>query len=288
MFYLKYVIKMNIFKKYFNQSDNQINPDFEKMPQEQLINLAYSLKEKNNKQKEEIDKLTEENNNLKDSILNRKKNTSEIKNIYKDLKNTLFSSDEIDINEKNKEFNDFLYDQYLLYGGLEEEEINDLNQIKIKEDNWSDNKDLFIFKQKIIERNYQELFRNIAASNELKKLYGLNNVVNDNNSNIVKDSSNISEDNKKEKLNLNSDKNVAVTGEGKKKKVKSKKDKDKDKLKDKKSSSDLKSKINIDSIDPIKNMKKKEETNNLLDDLLKEDNIEEDNEISFKDISKNN
>ena len=122
----------------------------------------------------------------------------------------------------------------------------------------------------------------------MKKLYGLNNVVNDNNSNVVKDSSNISEDNKKEKLNLNSDKNVAVTGEGKKKKVKSKKDKDKDKLKDKKSSSDLKSKINIDSIDPIKNMKKKEETNNLLDDLLKEDNIEEDNEISFKDISKNN
>ena len=280
---------MNFLIKYFNQNEYQINPDFEKMPQEQLVNLAYSLKDKNNKNKEEIDKYTEENNTLKDTILNRKKNTSEIKSIYKDLKNTLFfSSEEPDINQKNKDFTDFLYDQYLLYGGLEEEEINDLNQIKIKEDNWSDNQDLFIFKQKIIERNYQELFRNIAASNELKKLYGLNNVVNDNNSNIVKDSSNISEDNKNEKLNLNSDKNVAVTGEGKKKKVKSKKDKDKDKLKDKKSSSDLKSKINIDSIDPIKNMKKKEETNNLLDDLLKEDNIEEDNEISFKDISKNN
>ena len=280
---------MNFLIKYFNQNEYQINPDFEKMPQEQLVNLAYSLKDKNNKNKEEIDKYTEENNTLKDTILNRKKNTSEIKSIYKDLKNTLFfSSEEPDINQKNKDFTDFLYDQYLLYGGLEEEEINDLNQIKIKEDNWSDNQDLFIFKQKIIERNYQELFRNIAASNELKKLYGLNNVVNDNNSNVVKDSSNSTEDNKKEKLNLNSDKNVAVTGEGKKKKVKSKKDKDKDKLKDKKSSSDLKSKINIDSIDPIKNMKKKEETNNLLDDLLKEDNIEEDNEISFKDISKNN
>ena len=280
---------MNFLIKYFNQNEYQINPDFEKMPQEQLVNLAYSLKEKNNKNKEEIDKYTEENNTLKDTILNRKKNTSEIKSIYKDLKNTLFfSSEEPDINQKNKDFTDFLYDQYLLYGGLEEEEINDLNQIKIKEDNWSDNQDLFIFKQKIIERNYQELFRNIAASNELKKLYGLNNVINDNNSNVVKDSSNSTEDNKKEKLNLNSDKNVAVTGEGKKKKVKSKKDKDKDKLKDKKSSSDLKSKINIDSIDPIKNMKKKEETNNLLDDLLKEDNIEEDNEISFKDISKNN
>ena len=280
---------MNFLIKYFNQNEYQINPEFEKMPQEQLVNLAYSLKEKNNKNKEEIDKYTEENNTLKDTILNRKKNTSEIKSIYKDLKNTLFfSSEEPDINQKNKDFTDFLYDQYLLYGGLEEEEINDLNQIKIKEDNWSDNQDLFIFKQKIIERNYQELFRNIAASNELKKLYGLNNVINDNNSNVVKDSSNSTEDNKKEKLNLNSDKNVAVTGEGKKKKVKSKKDKDKDKLKDKKSSSDLKSKINIDSIDPIKKMKKKEETNNLLDDLLKEDNIEEDNEISFKDISKNN
>ena len=43
------------------------------MPQEQLVNLTYSLKEKNNKYKEEIDKLTEENITLKDSILNRKK-----------------------------------------------------------------------------------------------------------------------------------------------------------------------------------------------------------------------
>ena len=54
------------------------------------------------------------------------------------MKNTLFSSEEIDVVEKNKEFNDFLYDQYLLYDGLEEEEINDLNQIKIKEENWED------------------------------------------------------------------------------------------------------------------------------------------------------
>ena len=277
---------MKYIKKYFNQNENQINPEFEKMPQDKLVNLTYSLKEKNNKNKEEIDKLTEENNNLKDTILNRKKNTSEIKSIYKDLKNTLFySSEEPDIHSKNKEFIDFLYDQYLLYGGLEEEEINDLNQIKIKEDNWLDNRDLFIFKQKIIERNYQELFRNIAASNELIKLYGLNNIVNDNNSNIVKDN-NYNEDNKKENLGLHSDKNVI--GEGKKKNIKHKKDKEKDKLKEKKSSSDIKSKINIDSIDPIKNMKKKEEKNNLLDDLLKEDNNEEDNEISFKDISKNN
>ena len=275
---------MKYFKKYFNQNENQINPDFEGMPQEQLVNLAYSLKEKNNKYKEEIDKLTEENNTLKDSILNRKKNTSEIKNIYKDLKNTLFFSEELDINEKNKEFMDFLYDQYLLYGGLEEEEINDLNQIKIKEDNWSDNKDLFIFKQKILERNYQELFRNIAASSELQKLFGVNNT----NINIAKDDNNDNdnniEDNKKEKLSVQSDKNVI--GEGKKKLTKHKKDKDK--LKEKNSSNDIKSKINIESIDPIKNMKKKEEKNNLLDDLLKDDDNEEDNKISFKDLSKNN
>ena len=114
---------------------------------------------------------------------------------------------------------DFLYDQYLLYGELEEEEINDLNQIKIKEDNWSDNKDLFIFKQKIIERKYQEFFRNNAASSELQKLFGVNNT----NINITKDNNNDNnndnniEDNKKEKLSVQSDKNFI--GEGKKRHI---------------------------------------------------------------------
>ena len=143
------------------------------MSKEELLSLIYSLKEVNEKQKEKLNKLSEENrelNEIKDSILNKKKNNSEIKNIYNDLKFTLFSSNETEVNEKNKNFNDFLYDQYLLYDGLEEEEVNDLNQIKKIDDDLENNQDLFIFKQKVIERNYQELFRNMEASMKKKKI----------------------------------------------------------------------------------------------------------------------
>ena len=277
----------NIFN-YFSQKDNPINPRYEKMSQEELLKIIYPLRKENIDKKDSLNGLTEINNDLKNSILNKKKMNSEIKNIY----NTLFSFEEIDIVEKNKEFNDFLYDQYLLYDGLEEEEINDLNQIKIKEENWEDNKDLFIFKQKIIERNYQELFRNIISSNELQNLLGKQNkiIINDVGKNLDKNNENI-ENNKKEKekekeneinlekkdmkLNTLSDKT-----ESDKKKEKHKKEKKKgNKI------NPIQTKLNNESLNPLDNFKNKEEKKINLDDLLDD---EEDNELSFKKISDKN
>lgn len=273
----------NIFN-YFSQKDNPINPRYEKMSQEELLKIIYPLRKENIDKKDSLNGLTEINNDLKNSILNKKKMNSEIKNIY----NTLFFFEEIDIVEKNKEFNDFLYDQYLLYDGLEEEEINDLNQIKIKEENWEDNKDLFIFKQKIIERNYQELFRNIISSNELQNLLGKQNkiIINDVGKNLDKNNENI-ENNKKEKekeinlekkdmkLNTLSDKT-----ESDKKKEKHKKEKKKgNKI------NPIQTKLNNESLNPLDNFKNKEEKKINLDDLLDD---EEDNELSFKKISDKN
>lgn len=282
---------MEYFKKYFNKKDIPINPEFQKMSHEKLLKTMYSLKEENNKQKESLNKLSEQNNDLKNSILNRSKNSSEIKNIYNDLKFTLFATNDNEIEEKNKEFNDFLYDQYLLYSGLEEEEINDLNQLKINEENWSDNKDLFIFKQKIIERNYQELFRNIAASNELQNLFkteeNINNV-NDNNINVkekntnlnnTKNNNDIKNENNDNKLSTLSDK---IGSEKKNKTIKKNeedknKDKDKEpiKEKEKKVKSEIK-KFNVDSLNQINSLKKKEEQNKILDSLLDNENDDED------------
>lgn len=239
------------FWKGWNKKEIQINPKFEKMSHEELLETMYKLKEENNKKKETSITLTEENKELKDSILNKSKNNLGVKNIYNDFKSTFFSSNDSSENfsEKNKDFNDFIYDQYLLYGGLEEEDINDLNQFKINEDNWSDNKDFFIFKQKIIERNYQELFRNMAASNELHNLFkteeenmngnninedNINNNTNDNNINednkINKNDNEIKEENKGDKLSSLSDK---IENEHKdKKNQKQKNDKVKEKEKE--------------------------------------------------------
>ena len=288
---------MKYFKNFFNQQDIPINPAFENMTQEELLRLIYSLKEVNDKQKENLNKLSEENEDLKDSILNKKKNNSEIKNIYNDLKYTLFSSNEIEINEKNKDFNDFLYDQYLLYDGLEEEEVNDLNQIKKIDDYLENNKELFIFKQKIIERNYQELFRNIEASKQLQKLFPIKkeNIINDiiiedkkieKEKNVIKDNNNEVKKNKNEnkkevkdiKKSSLSDKKL----EGKKKHKKKEKENEEKK---KELNNIIQNKMNIESLNPIK---KKEEKNNFLDNLLNDDDNDDNNEISFKDINTNN
>ena len=277
---------MNFF---FNKKKEvPINPKFKEMSHEELLLTAKTLKDANNNVKGTLNQLTTQNNELKDSILNRQKNSSELKNIYRDLKYTLFSSNEVDINEKNKDFNDFLYDQYLLYDGIEEEEINYLNQLKIKEDNWSDNKDIFIFKQKIIERNYQELFKNILASKELKQLYGIknneitNNIneINNKENTIIKKESNIKDEkkeNKDIKLETLSDK------------IEPKQEKKKENKSEEKEKKNNSNKFNVESINPIKNLKKEDKKNNyFLDGLLDEENNDDDNGISFKDLTNGN
>lgn len=279
---------MNIFG--WHKEKVRINPKFQEMSHDELLLTAKTIKEANNNLKETLNSLTKENTDLKNTIVNKKKNSSDLKDIYK----TLFLSNEINANEKNKEFNDFLYDQYLLYDGLEEEDINDLNQIKVKEDNWSDNKDLFIFKQKIIERNYQKLFRNIAASRELQNLYGIKeeDIINgnsmgisaeenNNKNNIINKENEIKEEKKEntDELATLSDK---IDGSKKKKKNKKKHDKEKEKEKPEKKESN---KFNQGNLNPINNFNNKDNIN--LDNLLEEDN--NDNEgLSFKDISNKN
>ena len=241
---------MHYIQGYFNKKEEiPINPKFKSMSHEELLMTMNTLKDANNNMKNSLNAFTEENKELKNLVLNKPEKSSEFKNIYKDIKTTFFSSNtsnEEDIKENMKEIKDFLYDQYLLYGGLEEDEINDLNQLQIKEDNCSDNQDFFIFKQKIIERNYQELFRNIIASSELHNLYGIktddniepndfyNNNANENNNNINELKNNdIKENNKKEDESEEKIKEIKMetvadkinSGEKKKKKNSNKKEK---------------------------------------------------------------
>ena len=190
---------MKFIGNYFGKKDEiVIDPKFKKMSKDELILTANTLKDANENLKLSLEELNKNNKLLKENLLNKEKKSSEIKNFVQDIGYTLFSFEDIDNNEKNKELNDFIYDQYLLYGGLEEEEINDLNQIKIKEDNWTDNKDFFIFKQKIIERNYQELFKNILISEELNKLFDLNEIIENKN----KENNNIENNIKKEEKKI--------------------------------------------------------------------------------------
>lgn len=272
---------MNIFG--WGKGKVPINPKFQEMSHDELLLTAKTIKEANNNLKETLNSVTEENTALKNSIV-KKKNSSDLKDIYK----TLFLTNETNENEKNKEFNDFLYDQYLLYDGLEEEDINDLNQLKIKEENWSDNKDLFIFKQKIIERNYQKLFRNIAASRELQNLYGIkddnqmnNSTEDNNNQNNIIQKENETKKEQKEKTDELVTLSDKIEGSKKKKKNKKKQDKEKEKEKPEKKESN---KFNQGNLNPINNLKK---DNINLDNLLEEE-INDNEGLSFKDLSNKN
>ena len=253
---------MNFLGNYFGKKEEIIiEPKFKNMSKEELILTANTLKDANTNLKTSLNELTSKNNNLKETILDKKKKSSEIKNFVKDMKYTLFSSGDIDNNEKNKELNDFIYDQYFLYGGLEEEEINDLNQIKMKEDNWADNKDFFILKQKIIERNYQELFKNIYISKELNKLFSFKEKENENNNNI-KEEIKLNEHNFKNKENKEE---KTVKKEIKKHKIK-KENKKKEKIE--KEKKEEKNTFDIDKLDSNKDKKinYKLEDFNFLDD----------------------
>ena len=258
------------------------------MSKEELILTANTLKDANNNLKTSLNELTSKNENLIETILDIKKKSSEIKNFVKDMKYTLFSTADIDNNEKNKELNDFIYDQYFLYGGLEEEEINDLNQIKMTEDNWADNKDFFILKQKIIERNYQELFRNINISEELNKLFSFKEKENEDNSikdikqekkeEIKLDENNIKKDeNKEEKKKVKKEIKKHKIKKQKKKKEE-KENKKKKEIKEEKEKKEEKNKFDIDKLN-----QNKEKINYKLEDF---DFLDDNNEgLSLNQLS---
>jgi len=266
---------MKFLGNYFGKKEEiEIAPKFKRMSQEELILTANTLKDANNNLKTSLEGLTTKNNSLKEIILNKEKKSSELKSFMKDMKNTLFSSSDIDNNEKNKELNDFIYDQYTLYGGLEEEEINDINQIKIKEDNWIDNKDFFILKQKIIERNYQELFKNILISEELNKLFfgeGIKDDNNKNNNNNINVENNL-KTNKHNDIDNNKNKDIEKNNQKEDNKQKIKKRNNEKNQKDKEEN-----KYNFDNLNKAKKMNYRLEDFDFLE--------ESDEKISLKDLS---
>ena len=148
----------------------QIDPRFGEMSYEELLTTLPILDQENRNLKDTLNHLSSENEFLKNSMINDKESSSGLKQFYKDMKYTFIDSQKDDNLTKDKCLKDLLYEQYLFYDGIEVDEINFLNKLKIKEDDWSKNKDFFMFKQKIIERNYQQLFKNLIASQLLNEI----------------------------------------------------------------------------------------------------------------------
>jgi hypothetical protein len=128
---------------------------------------------------------------LENSVLgnNDDKNStqSQFSNLFKDLKSTftythpgdtkqLLSGTGHDSNTTISEFKKFLCDNLLFYNSFDEDDVEYLNNIHLSGDDWEKNKDLFLFKQKILEKNYNEMFKNMTVAREIddlhKKKYG--------------------------------------------------------------------------------------------------------------------
>lgn len=172
------------------------------MGHEELMSTANRLKNENVEFKERIMTLEKENGLLRHCVINNEKeSSSHFGKLVNSLKTTFLSMDDDndDFNEKNiNDFKAFLYNQSLFFGGIEEEDINHLNQFVNKSDeDWKANKDVFLFKQTILERNYRELLSNILVSPELNammiKKYGKDKIKNNtpisksNNNDKIKD-----------------------------------------------------------------------------------------------------
>ena len=146
------------------------------MSHEDLVSTASILQEEYDNLKKNYGNLEKENKLLKNSVINNSSDQdSQFGKFYNNFKSVIL--DDNATTDKNlNDFKSFLYNEYLFYGGIEENDVNFLNQIKISEDSdWENNKNVFLFKQKILERNYREIFNNLLISNEINKFLQKNN-----------------------------------------------------------------------------------------------------------------
>lgn len=170
---------MSFFELFKSKKPEKNNPLYERMERDELVNVTSNLNIENKALKSKLDEKIIENKQLKNSILNSNDNSSGFNKFFNEIKTTFLNpEDEDDFDKKyTNQFKNFLFDQYFFYGGIEEDEINFLNQINVNKDqDYQNNKDIFLFKQKILERNYNELIRNLLISNELNNILDINSI----------------------------------------------------------------------------------------------------------------
>ena len=170
---------MSFFELFKSKKPEKNNPLYERMERDELVNVTSNLNIENKALKSKLDEKIIENKQLKNSILNSNDNSSGLDKFFNEIKTTFLSPEDDDDFDKKytNQFKNFLFDQYFFYGGIEEDEINFLNQINVNKDqDYQNNKDIFLFKQKILERNYNELIRNLLISNELNNILDINSI----------------------------------------------------------------------------------------------------------------
>jgi hypothetical protein len=146
----------------------------------------YTISPSNNLDYEDIQHtlsvLQEENKILKskvrileNSIFEDKSSTSQTNSatstqfgkIFKELKSTILYNTDEEPRDNLHEFKRFLFDNMLFHGSIDEEDADILNNIQISDVDWEKKKEIYLFKQRVLEKNYADMFRNLLVSNQL-------------------------------------------------------------------------------------------------------------------------
>lgn len=207
---------MNLFNKVtdiFGLKNQLTEDNYENMTKEQLVKTTSYLNNENKSIKSELTNIISENNLLNNSVINNSdNNSSQFGKLFLDIKNSFFKDEYNDYYKDLNSFKTFLYDNNLFYGGIEENDINLLKKKKINVDeNWNDNKNAFLFKQKLLDRNYKELFKNLFISKEFNNLINSKNNVNysfNEEKNIKSNNFVVNEEPKNREKEINENKNI--------------------------------------------------------------------------------
>lgn len=161
-----------------NQENNQNLNGIETSINGENNSTINLLKEESKFLKDKCNSLLKENELLKDSIFTTgNESNSNLGKIFKEFKTAFFSNEpNEETNKSIRNFKNFMFQNLLLFNSIDDEDSDLLNSISISETDWSKNKDLFLFKQNLLERNYNCLMENLAVSSEFNKFLNEDNL----------------------------------------------------------------------------------------------------------------
>ena len=159
---------MTSFFQYFTGEEN-----FNSLSHDNLLKRASEIDAENKKMEEKINQLSKENSLLNNSIINSSNTKSEFSKFLLLMQNNLLN---IKSNKNIKEtsidsFKKYLYNDDLLFGTLEENDISYLKSFDKNKLDWTNKKETHQLRQEILEKNLKELYSNMFSimENQLNK-----------------------------------------------------------------------------------------------------------------------
>jgi len=172
---------MNYFKWTKELFTGSGEEDFNSLSQEELVKKASELDFENKQMDEKIEKLQKENSLLNNSIINKNNiNQSHYSNFLKLMEINLLNSNDnsLDKNYSINTFKNFLYQDNIFLGTLEEDDIKYLSKKDMNNHfNWEKEKENYLLKQEILQNNLKTLYSNMFIIKENKIKINNNNII---------------------------------------------------------------------------------------------------------------